>query len=328
MFKFFCFFLPFFLWAQDQSYLYSESFLGEKDFSIYFGPFDPSLKKGGIGESSIFVDDSFKQNYLRDYIGPDAFNLLDFIANDLPRDSLCSNYYLDKNAKNIKYLFRLLTLSYLFETLKAEKILSYNLGFGDICSLEWEETFQNCKAREIPMANFIKRIKGNHLKDFSNKSLIKMKNDQRELWLRKFHQNANSFKELDLAQSRILYFCRTNNLDCKTISFEDLKFAFQLSCSEDQNFLLKICSNTDELYGLSYVKEAPKLIEESSVFAKINEEGYGKNCIKRFINVFKSKEMKNPLLSVIFPKVEALMIKENRAYKQGSLFVYGALDDF
>jgi hypothetical protein len=328
MFKLLIFVVSLSLWAQDQTYLYSGTILGEKDFSQYYGPFDPTIKRGGIGEPNQFLDDFYKDNYLIELVGSDFFKLLDFVANDLPRESMCSNFHLNKNAKNIKYLFSLLSISYLFENLKAIKIASYNLGFGDICSLEWEDTFQKCRAKEIPMANFIKRIKGNHLKDFSNKALGKMKNEERDLWIKSFHKEANSFKNLDLAQSRILYFCKTNDLDCRNIGLEDLKFAFQLSCSEDQNLLLNICSNTDELYGLSNVKGAPKLIAESDAFKKLDKEGFGSNCIRRFINVYKPKEVKNPLFEVIFPKIEDLMIKNKKTYVQGSLFVYGSLEEF
>ncbi len=328
MIKFLIIFLSLNVFAQDQMHLYSTTVLGERDFDLYFGPNDPLVKRGGIGESDQFLDDYFRKDYLREFSTPSVFDLLDFIADELPRMSMCPNYYLGKNTHSMRFLFRLLSLSYLFENLKSLKIASYNLGFGDICSLEWEDTFQKCRATEPSMANFVKRIKGNHLKDFSNKELIKMKNQERDKWLKDFHGKAKGYKDLDLAQSRILYFCKSNNLDCQTISLEDLKFAFQLSCTEDQNLLLNICSNSDQLYGLSYVKGAPKLIEDSNAFGKLDEEGFGDNCLKRFVNVYREKEIKNSLFSVIFPKVEALMVKEKRAYKQGSLFVYGTLEEF
>lgn len=314
--------------AEDQNFLYSDLFLGEKDFNHYYGPLDPSLIRGKIGEPNQFLDDYFKNDYLKEFGESNFFDLLDFVANELPKQSMCSNYYLNKNIHNLRYLFRLLSLSYLFENLKELKIASYNLGFGEICSLEWEQTFQKCRAKDIQMANFVKRIKGNHLKDFSNTELVKMKNEERDRWLKDFQSKAKSYKGLNLAQSRILYFCQMNKLDCKTIDMETLKFAFQLSCSEDQFLLLNICSNADQLYGLSYVKEAPLLIEESNAFKKLNEEGFGQNCIKRFINVYRPREIRNPLFSVIFPKVMELMIKEKKTYKQGSLFIYGSLDEF
>ena len=314
--------------AQDQNFLYFDQLLGEKDLNLYYGPFDPAIKRGGVGEPSQFLDDYFKNNYQAEFGESKFFELLDFVANDLPKQSMCSNYYLNKNLTNLRYLFRLLSISYLFENLKELKKTSYNLGFGDICSLEWEQTFQKCRATDIRMANFVKRIKGNHLKDFSNTELVKMKNEEKDLWLKNFHSKAKGYKDLDLAQSRILYFCQVNNLDCKNIDLETLKSIFQLSCSEDQFLLLNICSNVDQLYGLSYVKEAPMLIEESNAFKKLNEEGYGRNCINRFINIYKPKEVKNPMFSVIFPKAQALMIKENKTYKQGSLFIYGSLDEF
>lgn len=314
--------------AEDQNILYSELFLGEKDFSHYYGPLDPSLMRGKIGEPNQFLDDYFKNNYLREFGESNIFDLLNFVANELPKQSMCSNYYLNKNVNNLRYLFRLLSISYLFENLKELKVTSYNLGFGEICSLEWEQTFEKCRAKDIQMANFVKRIKGNHLKDFSNTELVKMKNEEREGWLKDFQSKAKDYKDLDVAQSRILYFCQANKLDCKTIDMETLKFAFQLSCSEDQFLLLNICSNADQLYGLSYVREAPQLLEESNAFKKLDEEGFGQNCIKRFINIYKPREIKNPLFSVIYPKVKDLMIKEKRTYKQGSLFIYGSLDEF
>jgi hypothetical protein len=314
--------------AEDQNFLYLDQLLGEKDFNLYYGPFDPALKRGRIGEPDQFLDDYFKNNYQAEFGESKFFELLDFVANDLPKQSICSNYYLNKNVTNLRYLFRLLSISYLFENLKEIKKTSYNLGFGDICSLEWEQTFQKCRATDIKMANFIKRIKGNHLKDFSNTELVKMKNEEKDLWLKNFQSKSKEYKDLDLAQSRILYFCKVNKLDCQKIDFETLKFAFQLSCSEDQFLLLNICSNADQLYGLSYVKEAPMLLEESNAFRKLDEEGYGRNCIKRFINIYKPKEVKNPLFSVIFSKAKDLMIKEKRTYKQGSLFIYGSLDEF
>ncbi len=314
--------------AEDQNFLHFDQLLGEKDFDQYYGPFDPAIKSGGIGESDQFLDEIFKNNYQSELGESKFFDLLDFVAKDLPKQSMCSNYYLNKNVTNLRYLFRLLSISYLFETLKELKKTSYNLGFGDICSLEWEQTFQKCRATDIKMANFVKRIKGNHLKDFSNTELVKMKNEEKDLWLKNFHLKSKGYKDLDLAQSRILYFCQVNKLDCQNIDFENLKYAFQLSCSEDQFLMLNICSNADQLYGLSYVKEAPRLLEESNAFKKLDEDGFGRNCIKRFIDVYKPKEVRNSMFSVIFPKAQALMVKEKRNYKQGSLFVFGSLDEF
>ncbi|TDJ04415.1 MAG: hypothetical protein E2O68_08305 [Deltaproteobacteria bacterium] len=315
------FFIPLILLAEEAPNIYEDLFLGEQDFSEYFGPSDPLLirHKGG------FVDDFINANYLENNTNPQLFSLINYIADDLSKDIRCPNYQLEKNLDYIRYLNRLISISYLFESLKELYVDSYNLGFGKFCSLEWDKTFGHCRAKNVDMANFIKRIEGKHLRDFSKLRLKRMKQAEREAWIEKFRLKKN---HLSVSEARIQLFCQENGINCKTIDYDSLKFAFQLSCAQDQYQLINICSGFDHLYGLSNVKTAFELLVSSEGFKNINQEGFGKECLKRFSRLFKDKESPSKVLATIFPQVKKLMKEDKRVYLQGSLFISGSFKQF
>jgi len=311
--------------AKDKNNIFESLYLGEQDFSQYYGPNDPALLRKKYSERPIFSDQEIRNKYFENNLGPQMFSLIEFISIDLPRDSRCPNYQLEKNLEYIRYLFRLISISYLFENLKELWVDSYNLGYGDFCSLEWDKTFGQCRAINLDMANFLKRIKGKHLKGFSKLRLKRMKAKDRENWIKKFKAKD---KKLSVTEARINLFCQENGINCKGIDADTLKFAFQLSCAQDQYTLINICSGYDHLYGLSNVANVYGLLTSSEAFKFIDQEGYGKECLKRYTRIFKEKEIPSEVLASIFPKVSKLMKKDKRVYSQGSLFVSGSFKGF
>lgn len=316
-------FISFNCFAGDS--IFEDLSLGEQDFTEYAGPVDPALVKKKYSDRPLFFDDVLRNNYLEENINTHLFSLIDFISDDLSFDARCPNHQLEKNLSYIRYLYRLIAISYLFENLKELWVDSYNLGMGNFCNLEWDKTFSQCRAVTIDMANFVKRIEGKHLKNFSKLRLKRMKSSARVDWVEKFKAKT---KNLTVTEARINLFCLENGIDCKTIDYDTLKFAFQLSCTQDEYTLINICSGYDGLYGLSNVKEAYDLLIKSEAFKFIDQEGYGKECLQRYSRIFKDKEIPSDVLSTIFPKVATLMKEDKRVYPQGSLFISGSFKQF
>lgn len=315
------FFLSFNTYADS---IYEDLSLGEQDFTEYSGPLDPAIVKKKYSKN-LFFDDLIRKKYLENNTNPQLFSLIDFITTDLSYDARCPNFQLEKNLSYIRYLYRLISISYLFENLKELWVDSYNLGFGNFCGLEWKKTFGHCRAVTADMANFVKRIEGKHLKDFSKLRLKRMKQSAREDWIKKFRAKK---KNLTVTEARINLFCENNGIECKTIDKDTLKFAFQLSCTQDEYTLINICSGYDSLYGMSNVKETYDLLVKSEAFKYIDQEGHGKECLKRYSRIFKEKEIPSDVLATIFPKVAKLMKEDKRIYLQGSLFISGSFKQF
>jgi hypothetical protein len=317
--------IPLTLFAKDGPNIYEDLSLGEQDFTEYYGPNDPTLYRLRYKEKAQFLDDGLRKYYLELNSNTHLFSLIHFVGEDLSDDIRCPNYQLEKNLAYIRYLYRLISISYLFEGLKELYVESYNLGYGNFCSLEWDKTFGQCRATNIDMANFIKRAEGNYLKDFSKLRLKRMKHAQKEEWIEKFRQKK---KDLNVVEARIQLFCIENGIECKNIDDSTLKFAFQLSCAQDQYTLINICSGFDKLYGLSNVKSAYSLILKSEAFKNINKEGFGKECLKRYSRLFSERESHSKVLATIFPRVKKLMKDDKRVYQQGSLFISGSFKQF
>ena len=319
------FIIPLTVLAKDSPDIYEDLSLGERDFSEYYGQNDPSIYRGKYNQKSQFLDDFLNSNYLENNSNPQMFSLIKYIGEDLSQDIRCPNYQLEKNLDYIRYLYRLISISYLFESLKELYVDSYNLGFGKFCSLEWNKTFGQCRAVTIDMANFIKRAKGNYLKDFSKLRLKRMKQKDREAWLEKFKLKN---KNLTVTEARIQLFCKDNGINCSGIDYSTLKFAFQLSCAQDQYTLINICSGFDQLYGLSNVPSAYNLLIKSEAFKFIDKEGFGRECLKRYSKLLKGRESPSEVLASVFPKVKKLMKEDKRVYNQGSLFIFGSFKQF
>ena len=97
---------------------YFNVFTGERKTSNYFGPIDPRATFNDENGDLWTLDDQFKASYLNHQVQAEAVDLNNFWFKKVVDKSNCPDLNLGENIDYIRYLYRLVTISYLFEEIK------------------------------------------------------------------------------------------------------------------------------------------------------------------------------------------------------------------
>jgi hypothetical protein len=305
---------------------YNASFLGEKSFEHYFGPLDPSLNANAHKGINYFADDGYYNNFSQDSLESDFFDLNSFWNQDIQSMNSCPNFYLNKNINYIRYLYRLITISYLFESIKEHATLSYRLGYSEkTCSLDWNEVFGSCAPVSQDMKKFVRRTKPRYLIDYDSRKFTLMTRQNKKTWLRKTLpvQMKNSD---EITYKRLARMCVGNN--CK--SLKSVGRVLNQSCNEDKKLLKLICSEKDHLYGVTMYEKATRLLAGSNVMRNLNKGGFASACLERYGELNKAKEVQYHNVTDLFPSLHKKLSDVSYGHKhiEGELFIPGALKEF
>lgn len=308
---------------------YLEVYLGERPSKTYSGPIAPNmLYKRSLGELS-FLDDYFVENFSRPLIVDELFLLTDYWFSDIMVASSCPNQYLAQNIHYIRYLFRLLSVSYLFEGLKQHHLMLHSLGFDrNACPLSWHQLFSSCKPQSEDMSRFVQRAQFRHLRDLNQSDYTRLSNQAQKEWMKSLHNEAKNENSKDISRQRILHWCQSQKVDCKSLKLEQVQAALSSSCDQDRGLIQSICSESDSLFGVSEQKLMIDLLLKSNIMNILNDGGYGKSCIERYVNLFRHREQSYPALVNSVPLIYSKLQSNQVPYLQGSLFVPGALKEF
>ncbi len=306
---------------------YSNLYLGEKRTSNYFGAIDTRATFSAESGELQLLDDRFSSQYLHDQIQKDAFNLHDFWSKKIIDKSTCPDLELGHNINYIRYLYRLLTISYLFESIKINNKISRELGASNnICSLNFEDVFNKCTPQSDDMKKFHERVYGKFVNDISKISFSAFNKKELNDWVLDFqHSTALT---LDPVQARLHEWCNDQKINCKSMSVDEVKSALNSFCRDDRELIFNLCSEKDSLYGASYAERATELIEGSNAFNLLNTSGMGEDCLRRYVKIFTPKEVHYSSLAKIFPLIYSKLLRDNNRYLQGELFLPGALKEF
>jgi len=313
----------------SQEKLYQYLNLGEKPAPLYAGPISPAGDFDPLTGKFQFLDEVYEQDYLEDYLNRQFFELTDAWFHEFPLGSACSNFYLSQNIDYIRYLFRLITMSYTFEAMKATNVALHQLGFDrNECSLSWHQTFSKCEPRSNDMQKFVKRVQYRFMDDMDRSQYIRLSEKEKKDWINSLEEAYASKSFSDIAQSRVIGQCKKQDKNCGDLNSKDVRSLLEKSCQTDRRMIQKICSENDELYGLSYLDNAVELISRSNAVNVIDDGGHAESCLKRFVSLFERKEAKDHYLKLFFPVVKKDLMKKDKRYAQGSLFLPGALKEF
>jgi len=313
--------------GQALNHYYSNLYIGEKRLSNYVGANDSRAYFLGESGELQFLDDRFSLKYLHEQIQPDAFDLHDFWFKKIIDKSTCPDLELGKNIDYIRYLYRLLTISYLFESLKINNKISRELGASNtICSLKFEDVFDKCSPQSEDMKKFHKRVYGKFVNDIAKINITAFTKKELSNWLLDF-QHSTSLS-LDPVQARLHDWCYGQKKNCKNMSEDEVKLALMSFCNDDRELIQNLCSEKDSLYGASYAERATQLLEESNAFNLLNTSGMGEDCLRRYVKIFTPKETRYFNLGKIFPLIYSKLLSDNNRYLQGELFLPGALKEF
>lgn len=306
---------------------YENVFLGEKKTVNYFGPLDARTVFSEDLGNLILLDDQFKNNYLNQNFEAESFRMHQFWFAKVLEKSTCPDEEYGNNLDYTRYLFRLVTLSYLFEEMRANHRVSQELGFGkNICPLSYNDIFAKCNPQSDDMKKFKERIYGKFVNEFEKVKYSSLSKKEIESWLELFH--LSSKQTVDPTFARLHAWCDSQGKNCKTISVNDVKESIGQFCEKDRHLMQNLCNEKDDLQGISYVKAAEELVKTSNAFNLINTKGMGEDCLRRFVKLNARKEVYFSDLNTIYSSVMKSLQSDKVSYLQGSLFLPGALKEF
>ncbi len=314
--------------AKEESNPYYDAvFLGEKKMGHYKGPLSPEVKINSHTATQMFLDDIYKKQYFYDITSPQLEEVQKIWFEDFPSMSSCPNYYLKSNIDYIRYLYRLITISYLFESLKEHARVAYSMGMDDkVCTLDWDKVFGQCKPVSKDMKAFVRRSKSRYLLDYQLLSTPQLSSSQRKAWLSEKERELKGTPENSIFNFRLKNYCAEKG--CGSLDESDLRASLKNACQNDRMLVHQLCSEKDDLFGLSYYDLPRKVLSQSNVMRVINEGGFAKNCLDRYAVLFRNKEVHYPWLDGLFPQIYGQIKAENRKYQQGEVFLPGALKEF
>jgi hypothetical protein len=303
--------------------VYSPEAYGEKNFSEYYGSRDLMYRVDEHSGRVIFEEKEILKFYPENLIQEDLKFFSFFFFNELSHSLSCPQSELGKFYDYFQFSNRVLTLSYLYENIRARENKAKRLSDKKTCSVNWKSVLKNCEAKSNDMKFFIRSA--SHIikekRQVYSSSSLSLK-DQRSKWLKELKSNSS----LGEASYRLKEDCSGGK--CRSLTFKGSMSKLDRTCREDLSLFESICSEEDQIYGLGYVSESYPLLINSDILDVADEDGFAAGCLRKFKQRTISKEIVYNNLKLIFPATYNQMNKEGRRYIQGDLFPAGSMKKF
>ena len=277
--------------AQNGEFL-KDFVYGEKDPGDYQGIHGNFFDIGAYGKIHS-LDKQYAQDYTDSLIMPNWSEIYQFAGEDISAGIFCPDSVMAKHYTHLRYYFRLIAMSYLFESYK---LLEANRS----CRIPMEKLLKKCEPKTswmrqlVDLAHVAPALKQSQL---DKKRFLKMRET---LW------------------------CEQKGEVCTERIFEKQNRWIEF-CKEDEKALLQICSENDEIYGISDHSLPYWLLKRTHIVDRFDSEEEALGCMRRFSQMMKFKEKPLPVLGTIFePGFEALPDQ----YSEGVIFAYGSLQEF
>lgn len=315
--------------AEDGAAFYDEVYLGESDTAQMLGPLNPIFKRNTLDYSFYYDSGGDFAEEIPYLTSPESFDLARFFLKELPVKSACPPFYLGQNIRYLRYLYRLLAMSGLYEVLKDIDDTQSQLGLSRSCSPNFKKLFESCKqAQSVDMKLFIKRASAK-LQMETRPYVGKLTSESEKDWWREFGIAQRKDGEgLTIAQRRVLQWCSENHKDCLTLSKDNFATALQDSCSSDLNTFQALCNENDTYFGFSKYPGYKDSLFESHIMRVINQGGHAESCLMSYSQIFAKEEQSAAGGLVVVPYVFKKRAADKETYIQGDLFVPGALKEF
>lgn len=315
--------LPFFLFFSLNCF---SSNLGEKQSIDFFGPTSPAFEYNDFSPAPTERDERLSEIPYYKALNLDLITLNHFLNYDFVVSAQCSNVTLNQHTDYIRYLYRLLVLSSLYEAGMSNSSTLKKLNVNKHqCHVNWIELLKRCNAKSEDMKTFIRRAtqiaaQGELIlpQDHSYKKFS-------EQWFRTLADKQNISEVTSL---RVRNYCQRKKLNCDHNLAQVQKSLAEI-CDNDQQLFLSLCSEQDQSYGFSRIPLIKDLISTSNAMTVINGSGEGQGCLSRFQDENKFRETRNPELELMLVPLFT-SIKKNlpSRFQLGRLFLPGALKEF
>lgn len=292
-----------------------EGYLGEKALPEYSERWQPLIFQDPYLGRIQFSDEKFLQEYFQSYIFREEKDYAYFLKSELPGGSLCSNEDLGKHIDEIRFSYRLITLSYLLEARWHMNLMADRLRMKKTCDFDVEAWAKSCRAKSPEMKKFVSRV-------------IRYRPRYTEKLPEQYDLKAfmTSFRKGELewySQFRVRDVC---GVACGEDRLEE---AFAKACGENEQIMNLICSEDDEIMGLSAQRDAYFLLGQSNIINTFNKKGEAMGCLRRFSEVLSHREVSYPGLRNLFPPLHSMLRSTHKErFLQGRSFFFGAGKEF
>jgi hypothetical protein len=293
---------------------FDKATLGEKNIDLFWRGHFPEIKQNISNGKLSFVDDELEGQrfYLRGFNQAPYF--LDFLYSELDAGMTCPNELLGKNFDYIRYGYRLMSLSLLIEDYWHLQALSQQFKWKNTCGTSLPKILEKCK----PSSNDMKNVVSLWRKHFSTNP-------------EKFHPDYNYDKwQQEKNSKKLLSHYRSEALCSESKQFcSSSESSFNHMCAEDVKNIEALCSETDQIYGVTNAPQIFYSLSRSNFINTFNREGLGIGCMRRFSQIMQGHEAKMSSLKVIgLALPNQLNALYGNRFPQGRPFIYGALKEF
>ncbi len=294
---------------------YTPISLGQRDFDSYFERNEPYQVFDSNQGRLIFKDEDFWQNYFSKWIFPEEKEMGEFLNSDLKTGQICTNDQFSTHIPEMRYAYRLITLSYLLESQWHLKMISEAFKFKHGCQFNFDNWINQCNPKNPEMKKFVTLLKKHRPRFGENLP----SNYQFMDWWKDF-QTKNF---LYLSHYKVSSACRSH---CQKNQIEQ---NVQNICKLDERLMVNICSETDDLLGLSKHPDAYQLIGQSNIINTFNKQGEALGCLRRYSMVMSHQEVNYKSLDNLFTPLRAHLFKQyQERFIQGRVFFYGSGKEF
>jgi hypothetical protein len=295
--------------------IHSEGYLGEKRLDSYSSRWQPLIFMDFYKGKMAFEDELFFQNYFQNYIFNREKDFSYFMKSELGSGMICSNELLSEHFDVIRYSYRLITLSYLLEGQWHMNMVSKHFIQNKGCNFDFDKFIDKCRPKNGEMNKFVALLKKHKPKFEESLPKTYIKSD----WLK------------DFAKKNFKYYShyRLNTACQGKCEQKDLEANFKKVCDQDESLMNLICSEMDDIYGVSESTDAYNLIGLSNIINTYNKQDEALGCLRRFTEVMEHKEVKYPVLPGLFTTMRAhLQHQYQERFLQGRVFFYGSGKEF
>lgn len=290
--------------------IHAKAYLGERDQEGYHERYYPIVDLDFYRGNTSFRDDNFFRDYFNVYVLPQENSLLTYLRSELSAGLACPNEVLSRNLEDLRYAYRLITLSYMLEGQWHMNALAHHFNLKNSCQFDLTKWAKTCAPKHAEMKKFLSRLMSfnpRYAENFSPKYRVSD-------WLNEFKQKKYQW-----------YSHYRLKDDCQNCTDKKLAEALKASCAENEALMTKICQEGDEMYGLSTQRDAYFLLGQSNIINTMNQSGEAQGCLRRFSEAFAHKEARYPELKDLFPSIrDFLKTTHQDRFMQGRAFFFGS----
>lgn len=302
------------IWAKSDS-IYLDAYLGEKRLDSYSERWQPLIFLDVYQGKMTFQDELFLQNYFQNYLFSSEKEFNYFLKSELSGSMVCPNELLSEHFDDLRYSYRLITLSYLLEGQWHNNMLSKHLAMNKGCDFDFEKWVNQCRPKTDLMKKFV--------------SLVKKYKPKYGETLPKTYIKSDWWK--DFSSKNYKYYSHYRlDTDCQgKCQQRDFEARLKKVCTDDESLMTLICSEMDDVYGLSDQPVAYQLIGLSNIINTYNKKGEALGCLRRFSGLMAHREVKYPVLTNLFRTLKTHLEQQyQERFLQGRVFFYGSGKEF